>query len=319
MRTIRRKLSRGHSPNDTQRMCAYCGVVWYKSRLKMDRSGNLYCPDEGNGRDAVTLSEGNAAAAATYRPRIPIHDTGSIDTSSTPTKSSPQSILGEECIGWWASEWRFGEGGIAQWENIVGNLPGKLNANLFQPTPADRPATSDTDIVYTSDQLISPNSKLVPAGNFPAVWVVVSIDTTDNDTPEILQMDQGAAFTTNKLLLSATQSTFDVVAPYSMGGSLNAISLTVPRTVNSTLHLVTMRQEDGELFLKVDGVENSITVAGSTGVHEAFSRIFTGNTSGATRMTGRINAAVVSRSPVTATQISDMETYFTRNFSELSL
>jgi hypothetical protein len=44
-------------------MCAYCGAQWRASQLKKDRAGNLYCPDEGDGLDAVALSELNAAQA----------------------------------------------------------------------------------------------------------------------------------------------------------------------------------------------------------------------------------------------------------------
>lgn len=44
--------------------CDYCGVPWLRSKLRRDRSGLLYCPDEGGGLDQVTLNEQNAANAA---------------------------------------------------------------------------------------------------------------------------------------------------------------------------------------------------------------------------------------------------------------
>lgn len=57
-------------PGDYPCFCDYCGVKWRRSQLRRDGSGKLYCPDEGDGRDAVTLSKLNAAAALAGR-RIP--------------------------------------------------------------------------------------------------------------------------------------------------------------------------------------------------------------------------------------------------------
>ena len=64
--TIRRKWSK--SPKgDYQAMCDYCGVMWRRSKLWRDASGLLVCPDEGNGRSAVLLSNLEAQAAAEIR------------------------------------------------------------------------------------------------------------------------------------------------------------------------------------------------------------------------------------------------------------
>jgi hypothetical protein len=46
---------------DTQRACSYCGVYWLRSKLRRDAAGLLACPDDQDGLDAVTLTEGNAA------------------------------------------------------------------------------------------------------------------------------------------------------------------------------------------------------------------------------------------------------------------
>lgn len=65
MRTIGYKWS-GQYPGDFACMCSYCGTFWNRSELQEDEAGLLYCPQEGDGLDAVALSEGNAAGAAEY-------------------------------------------------------------------------------------------------------------------------------------------------------------------------------------------------------------------------------------------------------------
>jgi hypothetical protein len=61
----------GSSPiGDTQSLCAYCGVKWLRSRLRVDEAGNLVCPDEGQGRDMVELSRENSDRAR-KRNRLP--------------------------------------------------------------------------------------------------------------------------------------------------------------------------------------------------------------------------------------------------------
>lgn len=67
MRTIGRRVPKDRPRGDYTCMCSYCGVMWYRSKLRKDRAGNLACPNEGSGRDAVTLSDLNAAAATECR------------------------------------------------------------------------------------------------------------------------------------------------------------------------------------------------------------------------------------------------------------
>ena len=68
-------------------------MAWYRSKLKRDRSGSLACPDELPGRDAVTLSEGNAAAASQHKGYTRPRDTGSMDTldASNLTATHPKT------------------------------------------------------------------------------------------------------------------------------------------------------------------------------------------------------------------------------------
>ena len=71
-RTITRHWPADAPRGDTQAACSYCGVRWRRSQMRLDRSGLLVCPDEGDGRDAITLSEGNAALSRRRGPvRVP--------------------------------------------------------------------------------------------------------------------------------------------------------------------------------------------------------------------------------------------------------
>ena len=46
---------------DFETLCSICGVAWQRSKLVRKADGLLYCPDDKDGRDAVTLSRLNAA------------------------------------------------------------------------------------------------------------------------------------------------------------------------------------------------------------------------------------------------------------------
>jgi len=69
-------------------MCDLCGVMWYRSQLRKDRAGNLRCPDDASGRDAVTLSELNAAAAKRSRLITRVKDGGNRDVIGPPSTGS---------------------------------------------------------------------------------------------------------------------------------------------------------------------------------------------------------------------------------------
>jgi hypothetical protein len=71
MQTVGRHLPSSLPRGETVAECDYCGVRWFRSQLRRDRSGKLTCPDEGSGLDQVSLDEGNAAAAQRDRLRRP--------------------------------------------------------------------------------------------------------------------------------------------------------------------------------------------------------------------------------------------------------
>lgn len=67
MRTIGRHWPANAPRGDAPARCSYCGVIWRRSQLARDRSGNLACPDDRAGRDIVTLSLLNAQGAKQNR------------------------------------------------------------------------------------------------------------------------------------------------------------------------------------------------------------------------------------------------------------
>lgn len=61
MRTMSRKYSPLPGPPGERRAtCDYCGFKWYRSDMRRDASGLLACPDDMEGRDAVTLNRLNS-------------------------------------------------------------------------------------------------------------------------------------------------------------------------------------------------------------------------------------------------------------------
>lgn len=64
MRTVGKKIPANMPSDDTVFMCDYCGAHNYRSKMRKDAAGLWVCPRHGKGRDAVTLAEEAAAAAA---------------------------------------------------------------------------------------------------------------------------------------------------------------------------------------------------------------------------------------------------------------
>lgn len=78
--TVGKKWPRSRPRGDTQALCDYCGVQWFRSQLSRDGVGLLVCPDEGGGRSTSELSQLNAAAAGDLAARRLQPMTSRIDT-----------------------------------------------------------------------------------------------------------------------------------------------------------------------------------------------------------------------------------------------
>ena len=81
MRTIGHRWPSTAPQGDRAVFCDYCGVKWRRSQCTRDASGRLACPDDRKGKDELTLSEENAAAAAQLR-RSEVHEDGGRSNSS---------------------------------------------------------------------------------------------------------------------------------------------------------------------------------------------------------------------------------------------
>ena len=159
MITVRRKLRASRRWGDVQRLCDYCGVAYYRSQLRMDASGNLRCPKEGNGKDSVTLSKGNAEGAKQFSPQIPVYDSGSVDTSSNEDETTPPGIL-NTVAGWWQLNFAYGPGGVQNISNSVGGFGTLANGNLRQADPLLRPDSVNSFTYTAGDTMQTPLSEL---------------------------------------------------------------------------------------------------------------------------------------------------------------
>jgi hypothetical protein len=95
-RTIGRRRKLGETGSS---LCDRCGTRWPRSSLWRDLEGLLNCPQEGKGRDAVSLTKANVASAKAYArsydrpPRYP----GCLDKeTATPIASLTGMLLTED-------------------------------------------------------------------------------------------------------------------------------------------------------------------------------------------------------------------------------
>jgi hypothetical protein len=96
MRTSGRRIKSGER---RRIQCDHCNALFDKRLLHRDGEGLWTCPQEGPGRDAVTLTRGNAEALRdfTQRLRVPPEITGrygNIPVEALANKSG--NILGED-------------------------------------------------------------------------------------------------------------------------------------------------------------------------------------------------------------------------------
>lgn len=110
-------------PGDYTAMCDLCGVYWPRSKLWKDAAGSLRCPDEGDGRDAVTLSRLEARASR-KRFRKPASD-GRKDTAGPDADGMPELALEWANLSYENSATRYA------W----------IDAQMLGPFSADTPVT----------------------------------------------------------------------------------------------------------------------------------------------------------------------------------
>lgn len=84
MRTVGSRIRTGER---RRIICDYCGTLWDKRDLHRDAQGLWVCPQEGTGRDAITLTKANVASAKAYAAgaRTPAEISGRYDKESADT------------------------------------------------------------------------------------------------------------------------------------------------------------------------------------------------------------------------------------------
>lgn len=148
--TIGKRIDPDLAAGDAVVLCDYCGVPNYRSRMRRDGAGLLACPQEHDGKDAVTLSKEIAAAARAARERVPPIITGNVDRTTNDTASShitdstgfysgataagqsPLVTLGSNLYGWWRSD------SVTESDGVISAVPA-LGGTSYALTAAGDP------------------------------------------------------------------------------------------------------------------------------------------------------------------------------------
>ena len=95
MRTCGYRLKSGER---SRAVCAYCGTRWDRRALYRDAAGLLTCPQEGRGRDAVTLTRDSVAQAKAWaqQKRTEPHDPGRLDNEAVERSVQVLYLLTEQ-------------------------------------------------------------------------------------------------------------------------------------------------------------------------------------------------------------------------------
>src|SRR5262245_36856081 len=91
----RQKTTKGDFAAD----CDICGVQWLRSELARKADGTLVCPDDVDGRDVVTLNEGNAAAARAIEAQPRVYDGGRVAKDDYSGVVDVASAVGQVTFG----------------------------------------------------------------------------------------------------------------------------------------------------------------------------------------------------------------------------
>lgn len=323
MRTIQRHHSGARG--DFRVTCDYCGFEWMRSRCKRDGAGLLACPLDMDGKDAVTLSQENAAGAVESLAPLSIRDGGNIDKGGDNYAKHPLSILTDP-LGWWQPQQAATVGAVGvQWiPNLVNLTTDSFDgADVKQPDPALQPLLTDDEVVFSGDRLRSDRRNVqIAAEGVGSFWCVGSFDGTSNasmfavtDIP-LLESVGGIS-----LHFDSTANTVTASAVYRLSGGPTTVTVDAPLT-DTSLHLFVVIMEDSRLRLRVDTTEVETSASATDGfLHVAADEINYGgsrNVSDALHH-GKLNEAVVIDTSATDTEVTEMQAYFKLTYPELSL
>jgi len=380
MRTIGRHRPKSSPRGDTVALCDYCGVQWYRHQLYRDRANLLVCPDEGKGRDSVTLSEENAAAARSRTGPLTHGEGGRQDTGGQEFRTTPQDIMGTLLLGWWdfstmqvfgapddvttTPEYNTlgaviqasydemalddaGNSGVTSWGNrakrydyneadgTVNDVNKYLNLasyGIYSPAYNDgdmRFRVSDAYLAGTANsgtrRLYSAKGELVaPALSNPCVWVVFkpSADMVKSKNAFLvgLRTEYQSSFSLGafeEVLGINFNSTTDTWRAYGIYNDNNVESsyADVSLSSDTSRRVWSTRMEALQLVLKVADTEYAFTLP-SQDADEGSKLDITSITLG-DFIDGEISEMVITSDVPTATQISQLESYFKKVHTDI--
>lgn len=328
---------------DFQSICDYCGVVWLRSQLRRDGSGNLACPDEGRGRDSTTLSRLNAEHAARAQ-ATQVRDGGRADTSGREYFTSPQSALetgsGRTSIGtmdlrgWWnPSQSAHITGPTVRWVQNLQKLrsPVVTGGDVYQPLASSRPAYSAGELTYVNQAMSSNDEELIQAGDLPCLWLVGSFGTAGET--ELAGFSVASKRGTGAeliLFLDGTDLTFSFKFRFHIANDETEYSSTVSAVAqlsDDDKHLFTAWSDIDGIRLAIDGETVGSFIWGPAAINPGASQglgivgLGGGHVPGVAyvKFAGTIDEAALSSATPTASEFAEMQAYFKRNYPELNL
>lgn len=311
MRTIGRRIAPGHR-QDFHAHCDICGVLWYRSQLRLDGAGRLVCPDEGPGLDEVTLAEMDADILARAAQRRGSREklSGRIEEHQGDFYSSPVSIASpSKTVAWWAPENGLTSAGRFQWRNAA---PHAAAGDLAAASGESIVVASNGVTFDGSAPMRAPSGRLAITGDDLAVWVVGSVAAADAALGQKF-VDLGAVTESSAAFLVSIgrpasllgETIFVQVKRSQSDAGLIANSTD---TVDTSIHIFKISLSGTALALTVDDASYTATKSGTFG--GAFTNVVMG-----LNLSGTVNEVAVTEG---AGDVDDeMKAYFRRRWPSL--
>ncbi len=293
-------------------MCSVCGVVWPRSRMRYDGSGQLICPDEGNGRDATALDRAQARIR-------PLKQKGRSDGLQDDVVDNPSRILGDNLYAWTRAE--LGE--FVELNSLVTRITnlggtGDLFVSASQRGPSwlgnafsGRPGYRGKNGLWQAT-MRSGSATPLPAGR-PYIWVVAALESIPTATSVLYSLISGVTIVAS-LTVNTGSGKFRARMPTGPSGAATLVGVDGP-TMDTDPHLfeIGFNETAADRFM-VDGV--GFAGPGTTAAYAETDRIAFGSTPG---WPGSFCEMVTSYSLPTSAQKTRMRDYFALGYSDLDI
>jgi len=293
-------------------MCTVCGSLWPRSKMRRDGSGQLICPDEGDGRDAVTLDRANARIR-------PLRQKGPSDGLDDTGLDTPSGILRDNLYAWTRAE--LGEfveigGLVTRIVNLGGTGDLKIGATQRGPEwganlISGRPGYRGKNGLWQATQTPGVATEL-PAGR-PYIWVLASLSEIPVATSVLFSLISGTSIVAS-LTVNLGTAKFRARMPTGSAGAPALVGVDGP-TMDTNPHLfeIGFTETTAGRFV-VDG--ESFTGPGTTAAFAVTDRVAFGSTSG---WPGAFAEMVVSYELPTGGQKTRMRNYFASRYSDVEV